>query len=191
LLDSKLDELSKASIAAPAGGSDAYIRVKDNIDTTGKEVEEIAKEVGGLVLQQDAHGKEIEVVKHGIEAANTSLAQMQQQFQSYAETRERDRKTIHALDTAYEAYVNNPPTIAPTSLTHDQLVQFLEEPLLDMVHANVQPVIEQLREHVQAMLSKQNTEVYKTLWDKLSLTLRMVETISQRIERAEQSDTRT
>ncbi|GLB34944.1 hypothetical protein LshimejAT787_0205090 [Lyophyllum shimeji] len=189
LIESKAEEL-KASTVAPTEESQAYAEVKGNLDTTGKEVEEIAEEVGRLVLQQDAHGKAIEAVKHAIETANTSLTQMQRQFQSYVEGREKDRKTIEALDTAYQAYINNPPTVSPATLTHDQLVQFLHEPLLDMVRDNVRPVIEELRLQVQDMLNQQNTEMYKTLWNKLSLTLRMVETISQRIERAELSTAR-
>lgn len=51
-----------------------------------------------------------------------------------------------------------------------------------MVRANIQPLIEDVRGQVREMLQNHSQEMYKTLWGKLSVTLRMVESISQRIE---------
>ncbi|KAF8077937.1 hypothetical protein FPV67DRAFT_1463491 [Lyophyllum atratum] len=186
-MDMKLLEFSQSLPAAPTEPPGVYNDVRENIDTTGNQVAELAEGVSHLVLQSDAQYKEIEAVKHRIEAANTVVAQMQQQFQSYTDSREQDRKTVNALEATLQAYMNHPPSNAVPSLTHDQLVVRMQEPLVDIVRATVRPLIETLRDQVQKMLNCQNQEMYKTLWSKLSLTLRMVETISQRIERAEQT----
>jgi len=86
---------------------------------------------------------------------------------------------MDALEKAIELYTSKAPN---SLLTQDHLLHFIQEPVLDMVRESVQPLIEDLRRQVQEMLQNQSQEMYKTLWGKLSVTLQMVETISQRIE---------
>jgi hypothetical protein len=57
---------------------------------------------------------------------------------------------------------------------------------LEVVFTSVKPLIDDLRAEIENMLRSQNTEIYETLWGKLSLTLRMVETISGRIEKRDE-----
>lgn len=85
-----------------------------------------------------------------------------------------------------KTYTEDSPQPAMPGLTHDQIIHLMDEPLLDIVRAHIRPLLEQLRNKVQEMLSTQNSEMYKVLWGKLSLTLRMVETISKRLERIDQ-----
>jgi hypothetical protein len=118
----------------------------------------------------------------------TSTQQLERRFQDYVAEREKDRRALEALQAALAAHVAHPPS-PPRSLrmpTQDYVLNLIEEPLLEVVYAGVKPLIDSLRNDVEDMLVKQNTEMYETLWGKLSLTLRMVETISGRIEKRDE-----
>lgn len=83
------------------------------------------------------------------------------------------------------AHPPSPPR-SPRIPTQDYVLNLIEEPLLEVVHTSVKPLIDDLRTDVEDMLRNQNTEMYETLWGKLSLTLRMVSTISGRIEKGDE-----
>ena len=91
---------------------------------------------------------------------------------------------MDALEKAIELYTSKAPT---SPVTQEHLLYYIQEPVLDMVRESVQPLIEALRNQVQQMLQNQSQEMYQTLWNKLSLTFQMVETISQRIEQGAES----
>ncbi|KAG5642955.1 hypothetical protein DXG03_001836 [Asterophora parasitica] len=186
-LDAKLEEFRLSLAEAPVPGpDDKYAVVKNTVDEIGSEVQGLTTEVASLVEQAEAQKKEMEAVRQRIEDTNAELAQMTQQFQTLVAERERDHRAIAALEAALTAYTTEPPPVSPyPGLTHDQLIELMEEPLLDMVRDNVKPLIELLRVQVETMLRSQNQEMYKTLWGRLSLTLRMVEAIAKRIEEAD------
>jgi len=112
---------------------------------------------------------------------------MQQRLQAYADAREKDLKEIGALNAALSAHITRPPSppASPRTLPPEYILQVIEEPLLESVRSNIEPLIHQLRGSIQDMLCTQNAEMYDTLWGKLSLTLRMVEAISARISQRE------
>jgi len=116
------------------------------------------------------------------------ILQLERRFQNYVEEREKDRNAVEALKAALVAHVAHPPSPprSPRIPTQDYILNFIEEPLLEVVHTNVKPLVDDLRSDVEHMLRNQNTELYETLWEKLSLTLRMVEAISGRIEKGDE-----
>lgn len=66
------------------------------------------------------------------------------------------------------------------------MFKLIEDPLLEVIHSHLKPVVENLRSSVESTLNKQNVEMYESLWGKLSLTLSMVETISSRMEKGDE-----
>ncbi|KAG5635838.1 hypothetical protein H0H81_009978 [Sphagnurus paluster] len=182
-LETRVEEM-KEYIASlpPAAPQDAYKEVRENIDLTGSQVEELAKTVGELFLSVDAQNKEISGLKLRIDQSHAEMAQMREQFKDLLEAHPKNQKRIEALEAGIDAYMNSPPAVPQPNLTHEQLVHLLEEPLVDMVRENIRPLVEQLRDLVQQLLRQQNEEMYKALWGKLSLTLHMVETVSQRMD---------
>ncbi|KAG6866923.1 hypothetical protein C0991_003838 [Blastosporella zonata] len=209
-IDTFLEEFTDQLDSRPPLGEEVYKEVKENIDSTGKDVGELAVEVSHLVISANTQQLEMESIKEHIAASKAEYAevrlnyadpyhpsdriQMQKQFQSYQESRERDRKTIAALEQALHTYKTSAPPPPPPpvlAITHAHLIELIEEPLLDTVRGHIQPLIEQLRQQVQLMLNTQNAEMVKTVWGKLGLTLRMVEAISKRLERLDQTATPT
>jgi len=57
----------------------------------------------------------------------------------------------------------------------------LEEPLTQAVRTSVQPLIEELRNDVEKLVKANNSELYSTVWEKLSHPLRVLELIRARV----------
>ncbi|KAG6820356.1 hypothetical protein H0H93_001548 [Arthromyces matolae] len=187
-IEEKLDELKEASDSTNSA-EDLYNGVKNEIVDVGNDVAVLARELAKLMVKAEGQKKEMAQVKERITESRTNFQQLQSTFQCLKESRERDQKTIAALEAAVQMYTENPvATTAPAvpSLSLDQIVDLMEDPLVDIVRETARPLLEDLREQVQTMLNTQNEEMYKTLWGKLSLVLKMVETISKRMERIDQ-----
>jgi len=69
------------------------------------------------------------------------------------------------------------PTVPPPAF----ILQALEEPLTRAVRMSIQPIVEELRNDVEKLIQTKNGELYSTVWDKISGTLRVVEMIRARV----------
>jgi len=84
---------------------------------------------------------------------------MEQRFQEYVEEREKNRNAIEALKAALAAHVAHPPSPprSPRIPAQDYVLNVIEEPLLDVVHSSVKPLIEALRSEVVFFFGTQTT----------------------------------
>lgn len=105
---------------------------------------------------------------------------MQQQLSEFEESTRASAEKIQALERALEMQRNAPPPPV-THLPPDHILRQIETPLLNSVRSHIQPLIEDVRTQTQEMMNTQNTEMFTNLWGKLSLTVKMVEAISARI----------
>jgi len=187
-IEGNVEEIASAVKNTLAGGpSDLCDKADQEVKRMGGEVAELAEEMGALLLRANAQETETATLQHELEESRKEFSSLEKQFQDYVTEREKDRRTIEALQAALAAHVAHPPSPprSPRIPAQNYVLDLIEEPLLDVVHTNVKPLIDDLRAEVEGMLRNQNTEIYETLWGKLSLTLRMVETISGRIEKGD------
>ncbi|KAH0583863.1 hypothetical protein H2248_009459 [Termitomyces sp. 'cryptogamus'] len=171
---------------APHPETDVLDQVNADIKQNGEEVDTLVTELAKLMLKADQQEKDLQAVKARIVTSQAQFQEMRDKFQKFEEQRQKDLKTIVALEEAVKMYTDHSPQPAIPGLTQDQIIHLMDEPLIDIVRAHIRPLLEQLRNKVQDMLNMQNSEMYSALWGKLSLTLRMVETISKRLERVDQ-----
>lgn len=187
-IEGKVEEIaSPAKDVSADDPNDSHDRVYQEINRMGGEVVELAEEMGALLLRTNAQETETTILQREIKASKKEYLSLERRFKDYVEQREKDHRAIEALQAALAAHIAHPsPPRSPCIPTEDYVLNIIEEPLLDVVHSTVKPLIDNLRTEVEDMLRNQNTEIYQTLWGKLSLTLRMVETISGRIEKGDE-----
>jgi len=63
----------------------------------------------------------------------------------------------------------------------DYLFQTLEEPLVQSLRSHLVPAIEDLRKDVENIVRTQNAELYSTLWNKITVTLKVLEMIQSKV----------
>lgn len=103
---------------------------------------------------------------------------------------ERDKKQMDALSAALNAYIAQPrlPSPSPAVPSQAEILEALEEPITASVRAQVQPLLNGLRERIETTMKAQNEEMYGTLWAKMQLTLRMVNAIAKKVEQEQRGN---
>lgn len=155
-----------------------FASIKNNQENTDKDIENLADEVANLVTLTDAQQMQIQDVLRQIEESERRLPELQKQFQFYQDARARDLAEIEALQRAIQIYNSRP---VATAVSSDQLGR-LKGPIQAMVREFCKSHIETLRKDIQQKLDNQSADIQKLVWSKLSLTFKMVQSISQRIE---------
>jgi hypothetical protein len=113
---------------------------------------------------------------------------VERRLQEYVSTRDANVRVIQTFEKALNAYISQPPSPPATPLNlppFDYLFQSLEEPMVQSLHSHVVPYVEELRKDVEDMVRTQNAELYSTLWNKITITLKVLEMIQSRINQGD------
>lgn len=112
--------------------------------------------------------------------------QLEKQNQESVETYAAFKSEMEALNKALQTYISRPvspppppPPAPPFPPVPDMqtIIDAVEPSILRSVRDDISPTVEQLKESVQAMMKKQNTQVAQNVMSKLHLTLQTVEVI--------------
>ena len=113
---------------------------------------------------------------------------MERRLQEYIATRDQNVHIIQTLEKALNAYISQPPSPPATPLNlppFDYIFQSLEEPMVQSIRSQLVHVVEELRNDVENMVRTQNAELYTTLWDKITVTLKVLDMIQSRINQGD------
>ena len=74
------------------------------------------------------------------------------------------------------------PLYSSSSLIIEYLVQALQDPITDVVHSKMKPLIQEFRDSAEGLLKDQNVEMYGTIWERVKGALILLRTISDKLE---------
>jgi hypothetical protein len=109
-------------------------------------------------------------------------------MQEYISTRDANVHIIQTFEKALNAYISQPPSPPATPLNlppFDYIFQSLEEPMVQSVRSHLVHVVEELRKDIEEMVRTQNAELYSTLWNKITVTLKVLDMIQSRINQGD------
>ena len=114
---------------------------------------------------------------------------MERRLQEYISTRDANVHIIQTFEKALNAYLSQPPSPPTTPLLNlppfEYIFQSLEEPMVQSVRSHLVHVVEELRKDVENMVRTQNAELYSTLWNKITVTLKVLDMIQSRINQGD------
>ena len=113
---------------------------------------------------------------------------MERRLQEYISSRDANVRIIQTFERALNAYISQPPSPPSTPLNlppFDYIFQSLEEPMVQSVRSHLVHVVEELRKDVENMVRTQNAELYSTLWNKITVTLKVLDMIQSRINQGD------
>ncbi|KIM48569.1 hypothetical protein M413DRAFT_81422 [Hebeloma cylindrosporum] len=157
--------------------------MKEEVNVTGAQVGELAEDMGDILLKVDRLQAELESQKEERAESMKRLEEAQRQLMESKSIQRENSEKIATLKLAVQAYVARPasppptPTLPPPSF----VLQALEEPLTQAVRTSVQPLVEELRNDVERLVKANNSELYSTVWEKVSHPLRVLELIRARV----------
>ena len=100
---------------------------------------------------------------------------------------EKQRKERAALTTAFAAHIARPvsPPPSPQIVPTEYVLSSVEASVLESARAQLQPLVDEMRKNVEEMLLTQHAEVHNSLSGKMSVILRMLDSVSARVNREE------
>lgn len=114
---------------------------------------------------------------------------MERRLQEYISKRDANVHVIQTFEKALNAYTSRPPSPPATPLnmipSFDYIIESLEEPMKESLRSFLVPAIEDLRKDVEDMVRTQNEELYSTLWNKMTVTLKVLEMIQSKINQGD------
>ncbi|KAI0341771.1 hypothetical protein BDW22DRAFT_1485224 [Trametopsis cervina] len=153
--------------------------LESEFELAGKDIEEMAKEVGGIIR----HLNEVDDATARFKAENESIKQevaLLEQRQRVTEDMLRAQNAeIKALNAALTAYIARPPDPVPPPILPDiqTMVDTLRPMLIAAVREDISPMLLKLRQEVETILSGHTAELSGTVMAHLRTVLKMQETI--------------
>jgi len=192
LVDTKLDEFQTAREEAEkqrlAEEQQHLQDLEQDITLTGEQVGELASEIGNLIMRVGKLEVDVKVLRKGREESFEKVLEVERRLQEYISTRDANVHVIQTFEKALHAYTSQPPSPPATPLSlppSDYIFQSLEEPMVQSFRSHLVPAIEDLRKDVENMVHSQNAELYSTLWNKIAITLKVLEMIQSKINQGD------
>jgi hypothetical protein len=113
---------------------------------------------------------------------------VERRLEEYISTRDENVRIIQTFENALNAYISQPPSPPATPLNlppFDYIFQSLEEPMVQSIRSQLVLAVEELRTDVENMVRTQNAELYSTLWNKITVTLKVLDMIQSRINQGD------
>jgi hypothetical protein len=111
------------------------------------------------------------------------LFKVEQQLDSYTAAQQANTVALESLQAALDAHENRPlsPRL-PQVPAPAYLIASLEQPLIESLRVTIRPVLEELREDVEQLVKEKNGQLFATVWEKISQTLRVLSLIHARMD---------
>lgn len=175
------DDMNPSSAAMTAVVQAETAKALDMINITGQQLGEVAQEVANLMIQSKGTEDEATRLRQENEQLKTEIVKLKSLAEADAKVVQQNNEHVEALAAALQAYISQapPPPPQPVIPTHEYLMEELDEHILSSSMKAIEPLLQEMKEEVSKMLSDGNKAMYETLWPRIDLVLRMVETVKK------------
>ncbi|KAG1782511.1 hypothetical protein EV702DRAFT_386306 [Suillus placidus] len=153
----------------------------DMINITGQQLGEVAQEVANLMIQSKGTDDEATRLRLENEQLKTEIVKLKSSAEADAKVVQQNNEQVEALAAAIQAYISQapPPPPQPVIPTHEYLMEELEDHIFSSCTKAIEPLLREMKDEVSKMLNDENDTMYQTLWPKIELVLRMVDTVKK------------
>ncbi|KAG1827270.1 uncharacterized protein BJ212DRAFT_1474438 [Suillus subaureus] len=175
------DDMNPSSAVVTAVVQAETAKALDIINMTGQQLGEVAQEVGNLMIQSKGTDDEATRLRQENEQLKTEIVKLKSSAEADAKVVQQNNEQVEALAAALQAYISQapPPPPQPVIPTHEYLMEELEEHILSSCMKAIKPLLQEMKDEVSKMLNDENNAMYQTLWPKIELVLRMVDTVKK------------
>lgn len=175
------DDMNPSSAAVTAVVQAETARALDMINITGQQLGEVAQEVANLMIQSQGTDNEAARLRQENDQLKTEIIKLKSSAEADSKVVQQNNEQVEALAAAIKAYISQapPPPPQPVIPTHEYLMEELEEHILSSCMDTIEPLLRDLKDEVSKMLTDGNNVMYETLWPKIELVLRMVDTVKK------------
>lgn len=155
--------------------------IEFNLNVTGDQVTAIAQEIATLITESADLRSENVSLKQENEKWKMKVIELEAKQRQTETVIQRHRDEIRALSVAVADQAVRTSKIQPT-LPPESVVNAIQEPIFEAVRAMVRSEADDLRRTLAGNIQQGNTEIYTTVWSKLSKVLQVVEGLKKTAE---------
>lgn len=175
------DDVNPPSAVVTALVQAETAKALDMINITGQQLGEVAQEVANLMIQSKGTDDEATRLRLENEQLKTEIVKLKSSAEADAKVVQQNNEQVEALAAAIQAYISQapPPPPQPVIPTHEYLMEELEDHIFSSCTKAIEPLLREMKDEVSKMLNDENDTMYQTLWPKIELVLRMVDTVKK------------
>ncbi|KAF9053685.1 hypothetical protein BDZ89DRAFT_290229 [Hymenopellis radicata] len=179
-------ETRHAQIEAAKGDSEAKWRAdtKARADKLHSDLITLSTDLAGLILESGNIKKDRESTNNEVHQLRDELAQLRERLDRVEANKASDEKELKTLNQALEAYMNNNAGPASASLLTPSVMQpYIETTVIPQIREALNVTLLDLHSKLASSITQREGEIYAMLWDKLRLTMSMVDTVAARLDK--------
>lgn len=175
------DDINPSPDIVTAAVQAETVKALNSINSTGQQLGELAQEVANLMMQSKGTDDEAMRLRQENDQLKTEIIKLKSLAEADAKVVQQNNEQIKALATALQAYISHapPPPPQPVIPTHEYLMEELEDHIHSSCIMTIEPLLREMKDEVSKMLTDENDAMYQTVWPKIELVLRMMDTIKK------------
>lgn len=175
------DDINPSSAIVTAAVQAETVNALNSINSTGQELGELAHVVADLMIQSKGADDEFMRLRQENDQLKTEIIKLKSSAEADAKVVQQNNEQIKALAAALQAYISHapPPPPQPVIPTHEYLMEELDDHIHSSCIDAVEPLLQEMKVEVSKMLTDENDALYHTLWPKIELAIRMVDTVKK------------
>ncbi|KAG1756755.1 uncharacterized protein EDB91DRAFT_34583 [Suillus paluster] len=175
------DDINLSLAAVTAEVQTETARALEVISVTDQQLGEVVQEVANLILQSKGTDDESTRLRQENEQLKAEIVKLKASAEADAKLVQQNNEEVGALAAALQAFISQAPPQPPQPVipTNEYLMEELEDDIVSSVSKHIQPLLVIIKDDVSKMIDDESTSMYRTLWPKIELVLRMVDTIAK------------
>lgn len=175
------DDINPSSAIVTAAVQAETVNALNSINSTGQELGELAHVVADLMIQSKGTDDESMRLRQENDQLKTEIIKLKSSAEADAKVVQQNNEQIKALAAALQAYISHapPPPPQPVIPTHEYLMEELDDHIHSSCIKAIEPLLQQMKVEVSKMLTDENDAMYHTVWPKIELAIRMVDTVKK------------
>ncbi|KAH7877438.1 uncharacterized protein C8R40DRAFT_1235655 [Lentinula edodes] len=170
-------EAGESSIVSPLEARTSHMQ--EQMDDIAMNLTELSEWIAELYIDNssiDERHKDMIAKKEGEEA---EIRVLLARVEEHEKSRAKDRNEIETLSAALTAYYEKPVSPPSSPFDPETVVLDMEEQIKELVRNAIKPHVEETRTTLSEDLQKYDSELYRSLWKKLSMTNQVIAAVSE------------
>ncbi|KAJ3744616.1 hypothetical protein DFH05DRAFT_1524238 [Lentinula detonsa] len=174
-------EAGESSIVNPLEARVNHIQ--DQMDDIATNLSELSEWIAEIYQNNDSITERHEDIIAKKEEEEAEIRKLLLRIEEHEQNRAKDKSEIEALSAALMAYCEKPVSPPSSPFNPETMVSDMEEQIRELVRNAIKPHIEETRTGLSQDLQKHDSEIYGSLWSKLSMTNKIIAAVSQATSR--------
>ncbi|KAF5391428.1 hypothetical protein D9757_001937 [Collybiopsis confluens] len=179
MLRAYMQDRAQAEAAGESRTESRVNEIYDQVDRVADEFSEVSEWIAEIINDSSRNEAQLLLLSDASEQQELETRNLLTRVKEHEEQRSRDQSEIDALSATLNLYRDRPVSPPSSPFDPESFVGDMKDLITELVHEAVKSEVEEVRSALAEDLQKHNSELYSTLWSKLSLTTKVIAAVSE------------